>query len=41
MSDVHTSMRAGQQDDIDTSRADRERSLDALHTLELHAGSRS
>ena len=32
-------MRAGQQDDIDTSRADRERSLDVLHVLELHAGS--
>jgi len=39
MDDVHTSMRAGEQEHIDTSRADRERSLDALHALELHAGS--
>jgi len=30
---------APEQHHIETSRADRERSLDALHTLELHAGS--
>ena len=39
MSDVHTSTKASEQEHIDISRADRQRSLDALHALELHAGS--
>jgi len=34
-----TSNRANEQSNVNTSRADRERSLEALHALELHAGS--
>jgi hypothetical protein len=34
-----TSNRTNEQSNVNTSRADRERSLDALHALELHAGS--
>jgi hypothetical protein len=34
-----TSNRANEPSNVDTSRTDRERSLDALHALELHAGS--
>jgi len=35
MNDIRTSNRGST---VDSSRADRERSLDALHTLEIHAG---
>jgi hypothetical protein len=38
MDDVRASDRADEQSKVDTSRVDRERSLDALHALELHAG---
>lgn len=38
MDDIHTPARP-EQSNLDTSHADRERSLDALHALELHAGS--
>ena len=34
-----TSNRANEQSNFTTSRTDRERALDALHALELHAGS--
>ena len=34
-----TSNRANEPSNVNTSRTDRERSLDALHALELHAGS--
>ena len=36
---MSTSNRTNEQSDVNTSRTDRERSLDALHALELHAGS--
>ena len=39
MDDIRTSNRANEQLNVNTSRTDRERSLDALHALELHAGS--
>ena len=38
MDDIHTPTRP-EQANLDTSQADRERSLDALYALELHAGS--
>jgi hypothetical protein len=34
-----TPHRTSDHSDVDTSRTDRERSLDALHALEIHAGS--
>ena len=39
MDDIGTSNQTNEQSNVDTSRADRERSLDALHALELLAGS--
>jgi len=39
MDETNTSPRIVRQTNLATSRADRERSLDALHVLELHAGS--
>jgi len=39
MDETHTSPRTDREANLATSRADRERSLDALHLLELHAGS--
>jgi uncharacterized protein YhaN len=38
MDDTHASTTDEPQTSVDTSRADRGRSLDALHALELHAG---
>jgi hypothetical protein len=39
MDDIRTTNTANEPSNVNTSRADRERSLDALHALEVHAGS--